>query len=63
MTTPTGPDEGRWTGGSLESGADPDEPQGSSAEGRTASGDQAVGAEIGIQEGEPTTFEPEEERS
>jgi hypothetical protein len=50
MTTPTEPDEGRWTEGSLESGADPDTPA-----------EEPAGAEIGLEEGEPTTFEPEED--
>jgi hypothetical protein len=56
MTTPTAPGDDRWTEGSLESGADPEEASDTSSA-------QPVGAEIGLQEGQATTFEPEEEQS
>ena len=65
MTTPTQPDDDRWTGGTLESGADPDTGAAEQAAGDSPAGKQsegAAGAEIGLQ-GEPTTFEPEEESS
>jgi hypothetical protein len=59
MTTPAMPPEdsnSRWVDGTLESGADSGSP--TSSDGRQP-GEEGTGVEIG--QGEPSTFEPEEE--
>jgi hypothetical protein len=62
MTTPAmspGDSDSRWVDGTLESGADADSaPAAETPEGRQA-GDDGTGVEIG--QGEPSSFEPEEE--
>jgi hypothetical protein len=59
MTTPAMPpddSDSRWVDGTLESGADTDSSDSSDS---PQPGDEGTGVEIG--QGEPSTFEPEEE--
>jgi hypothetical protein len=57
---PPGDSDSRWVDGTLESGADTDSADASEAatEGREP-GEEGTGVEIG--QGEPSSFEPEEE--